>query len=256
MSDDRATPGEQARWTPAGRWRALVGLPAATHGPLPQLLVLMTVTTGLVDAYSYLVLGHVFVANMTGNVVFLAFAIAGAGGFSIAASLLALGAFALGARCGGALIARFGGHRSRLLAVASTVQAVLVVAAMATSFAVGSVGSGARYGLIALLGLAMGIQNAAVRKLGVPDLTTTVLTLTITGIAADSSVTQGPGSRLGRRGLSVLSMFIGALAGALLVVHDHRSVDLVLTVATVVSVAVLAAARWRDDGDWTKPTAS
>ena len=41
------------------------------HGPLPPLLVGMTIVTGLVDAFSYLVLGHVFVANMTGNVVFL-----------------------------------------------------------------------------------------------------------------------------------------------------------------------------------------
>ena len=43
------------------------------HGLLPPLLLGMTVVTGLVDAFSYLTLGHVFVANMTGNVVFLAF---------------------------------------------------------------------------------------------------------------------------------------------------------------------------------------
>ena len=66
------------------------------HGPLPPLLVAMTLVTGLVDAFSYLVLGHVFVANMTGNVVFLAFALAGASGFSILASLVALCSFVLG----------------------------------------------------------------------------------------------------------------------------------------------------------------
>src|SRR5687768_2511195 len=66
-------------------------VPAADdpHGPLPLLLLALTVVTGLVDAFSYLVLGHVFVANMTGNVVFLGFALAGAKGFSISASLLA-----------------------------------------------------------------------------------------------------------------------------------------------------------------------
>ncbi|HEY7430314.1 MAG TPA: DUF1275 family protein [Streptosporangiaceae bacterium] len=47
------------------------------YGPLPPLLVAMTMVTGLVDAFSYLVLGHVFVANMTGHVVFLAFALIG-----------------------------------------------------------------------------------------------------------------------------------------------------------------------------------
>jgi Protein of unknown function (DUF1275) len=73
------------------------------HGPLPALLVAMTLVTGLVDAFSYLVLGHVFVANMTGNVVFLAFALAGAPGFSIFASLVALGTFVLGSLGGGSL---------------------------------------------------------------------------------------------------------------------------------------------------------
>ena len=56
----------------------------AAHGPLPPLLVSMTLVTGLVDAFSYLLLGHVFVANMTGNIAFLGFALAGAPGFSIA----------------------------------------------------------------------------------------------------------------------------------------------------------------------------
>src|SRR6476661_2081834 len=61
-----------------------------SHGPLPVLLVGLTVVTGLVDAFSYLRLGHVFVANMTGNVVFLGFGLAGAGDVSIVASLLAI----------------------------------------------------------------------------------------------------------------------------------------------------------------------
>ena len=69
-------------------------------GPLPPLLVGLTVVTGLVDAFSYLLLGHVFVANMTGNVVFLGFAVAGASGFSIAASLVALVSFASRVRVG------------------------------------------------------------------------------------------------------------------------------------------------------------
>jgi hypothetical protein len=70
-------------------------------GPLPPLLVVMTVVTGVVDAVSYLALGHVFVANMTGNVVFLGFALAGADGLSVPASLVALAAFLCGAAAGG-----------------------------------------------------------------------------------------------------------------------------------------------------------
>src|SRR6202042_1758817 len=84
-----------------GAWETLVPQPESRHGPLPPLLVAMTLVTGLVDAFSYLVLGHVFVANMTGNVVFLAFALVGVAGFSIWASAAALVAFALGALAGG-----------------------------------------------------------------------------------------------------------------------------------------------------------
>jgi uncharacterized membrane protein YoaK (UPF0700 family) len=72
-----------------------------SHGPLPLLLLGLTVVTGLVDAFSYLRLGHVFVANMTGNVIFLGFALAGVGEISIVASLLAILAFAIGATLGG-----------------------------------------------------------------------------------------------------------------------------------------------------------
>ena len=75
----------------------LVPRPGGRHGPLPPLLLGLTVVTGLVDAFSYLVLGHVFVANMTGNVVFLGFALVGAPGFSIGASAVAL--VVLLARC-------------------------------------------------------------------------------------------------------------------------------------------------------------
>ncbi len=69
----------------------------------PYILLGMTATTGIVDAVSLLALGHVFTANMTGNIVFLGFAIAGAPGFSIPRSSMALMAFLLGAAAGGRL---------------------------------------------------------------------------------------------------------------------------------------------------------
>src|SRR6201999_405107 len=91
------------------------------HGPLPPLLVSMTLVTGLVDAFSYLVLGHVFVANMTGNVVFLGFALAGAPGFSIGASLAAMAAFAVGALVSGRLGSWHRDHRGRLHSSAAAI---------------------------------------------------------------------------------------------------------------------------------------
>src|SRR5437867_4505398 len=57
-------------------WPTIVSSAEDPHGPLSPLLLRLTVVTGLVDAFSYLVLGRVFVANMTGNVVFLGFALA------------------------------------------------------------------------------------------------------------------------------------------------------------------------------------
>ena len=173
-------------------------------GPLPPLLVALTFVTGLVDAFSYLLLGHVFVANMTGNVVFLGFAVAGASGFSIAASLVALVSFGAGSVVGGRIVQRFGHHRGRHVAVATVTQGLLLVVSMILAL-IGAqpFGSGMRYALIVFLAAAMGVQNSSVRRLGVPDLTTTVLTLTVTGIGADSALGGGEGSKSGRRLVSV-----------------------------------------------------
>src|SRR5947199_8135144 len=109
------------------------------HGPLPALMLVLTVLTGVVDAVSILALGRVFVANMTGNVVFVGFALAGAAGFSLSASLAALAGFVLGARAGGRLIGRYGRDRARLLAVGCGVELVFVAAALTVTAASGSV---------------------------------------------------------------------------------------------------------------------
>ena len=234
--------------------RTLVPGADERHGPLPPLLVGLTVVTGLVDAFSYLVLGHVFVANMTGNVVFLGFALAGAPGFSITASLSALAAFWVGALIGGAVSSRRAGHRGRLLASATGLQVVLCAVAVLLAVLAGSdVGAAYRYPLIGLLAVAMGLQNAAARRLSVPDLTTTVLTLTITGTAADSAVAGGKGSSAGRRTISVGSMFAGALVGALLVVHVRIYLALVAALAVLVAVALVAATSLRSQAPWVRP---
>lgn len=199
------------------------------HGPLPALLLVLTVITGLVDAVSYLTLGHVFVANMTGNVVFLGFAVAGATDFSIPASIVAIGAFLVGALTGGRLGASTGHHRGRFLAIASYIQIGLVGAALTASILMIDTDTGfGRYALIVLLALAMGLQNATARRLGVPDLTTTVLTLTLTGIAADSPLARGANPNPGRRLLATATMFLGAAIGAFLIFHVGVSAVLAL----------------------------
>jgi len=211
------------------------------HGPLPPLLVSMTFVTGLVDAFSYLVLGHVFVANMTGNVVLLGFALVGAPGFSIVASVVAIASFGLGSAAGGRVGARFSDQRGRHLSVATFLQAACLAAGVILAALSRSAPSaGYRYALIVVLATAMGIQNATARKLTVPDLTTTVLTLTITGIAADGRIGGGRESRAGRRLVAVGTMLGGAVVGAAFIVH-HESV-FPLLVALLVALGVSTAA--------------
>jgi uncharacterized membrane protein YoaK (UPF0700 family) len=231
----------------------LLPRPGGRHGPLPPLLVGLTVVTGLVDAFSYLVLGHVFVANMTGNVVFLAFALVGAPGFSIAASLVALMSFWSGALIGGRVGARCGQHRGRLLATAASLQGAFLVAALVVATVSGSpVSSAFRYPLIVSLALAMGLQNATARRLAVPDLTTTVLTLTITGIAADTAG-GGAGSTNGRRVVSVSAMIAGAVVGASFVLHVAIALPLVTALVVLVAVVATALVRGRTDAPWVHP---
>jgi uncharacterized membrane protein YoaK (UPF0700 family) len=227
------------------------------HGPLPPLLVSMTLVTGLVDAFSYLVLGHVFVANMTGNVVLLGFALAGTPGFSIAASLAAMAAFAVGALIGGRLSARQRDHRDRLHSFAGAAQVVfLAVAVVLAVIADVPPTAGYRYALIAALGICMGIQNAAARAIAVPDLTTTVLTLTITGIAADSKLAGGPGSRAGRRLVPVVAMLAGALLGAALI-RDARPYDaLAIALAVIGLGAAVSYLTGRTNPAWIHPLAA
>ena len=223
------------------------------QGPLPPLLVLMTLVTGLVDAFSYLVLGHVFVANMTGNVVLLGFALVGAPGFSIAASLAAIAAFGVGALVGGKVGSRFARNRGQLFSTAAAIQAVFLVSGVVlAALSTNPLTAGVRYSVIVVLAIAMGIQNAGARKLAVPDLTTTVLTMTITGVAADSHVAGGQGSKAARRLIAIAAMLLGAVIGATLVLHALIAYP--LAIALVVTVFA-AAASWmlaRSSADWVR----
>ncbi len=76
--------------------------------------------------------------------------------------------------------------------------------------------------------MAMGIQNATARQLAVPDLTTTVLTLTLTGLAEDSPLGTGRGTPPWRRLASVVAMLLGAFVGAALLLHASVTTALVL----------------------------
>jgi uncharacterized membrane protein YoaK (UPF0700 family) len=205
--------------------------------PLTRTLLVLTFTTGLVDAVSYLGLGHVFTANMTGNVVLLGFGIAGSGGLPVVAPLVSLAAFLLGAGCGGLLALRLADRHPRHLGAAVAIE-VSLIAVAGIMAAAADVRAGAFSGdtLIALLAFAMGVRNATVRRIAVPDLTTTVLTMTLTGLAADSPPLGGTGKGSTRRAAAVLTMLIGALTGALLL-----KTSLVLPLASAAALTTLTA---------------
>jgi uncharacterized membrane protein YoaK (UPF0700 family) len=201
--------------------------PEASAPLLRPVLIGLTAVTGLVDAVSYLGLGHVFTANMTGNVALLGFALAGAPGLSAIGSAAALLSFLAGAVLAGRLVRGSSGTplnrwTSRAFA---TEAALFALAALATSL-------GSVYPMIVLTAAAMGLRSATVRNIGIPDLTTTVLTMTLAGLAADSSLAGGDNRNWKIRAAAVAALLAGAAAGALLV---RISVAGALAVCTAMS---------------------
>lgn len=246
--------------------RSLVAHPA--YGPLPALLLILTVVTGVVDSISILALGRVFVANMTGNVVFAGFAVAGAPGFSLGASLFALAGFLIGAALGGRMTAKVGHDRALHLRSATVSEFALLAVALIVAAAFGgpaaihgtlhlatgtaTFGTGIMDALAALLAVAMGIQNALARKLAVPDLTTTVLTMTLTGIGQDSRTGHRGHVTLSRRVLVVATMLAGGVVGAELVLNVGTIAPLGLATVLLAIVAGGGAVAARHQGEWRK----
>ncbi len=204
-------------------------------------LITMTVVTGFVDAVSYLGLGHVFTANMTGNVVLMAFALARGGGLSFLHSFVSLASFMTGAVVGGRLARSMKrSPRQRWLLCAGTIESVMLFAAAFTAlhFDVKTQAPEARlYGMILLTAIAMGLRTATVRALGIPDITTTVLTTTVTELAADSPLAGGNHPRTGRRIASVLAMFGGAALGTLLL-HYGLTLPLIVGATCILAATV------------------
>jgi uncharacterized membrane protein YoaK (UPF0700 family) len=213
--------------------------------PLTLALLALTFASGMVDAVSYLGLDRVFTANMTGNVVLLGFGIAGSGGLPILAPIISLGSFVLGAGIGGLLGTKFGQQHLLHVGAAWILQATLLTCATILAAAVHPrAGSVSRDVVIGTLALAMGVQTATARRLAVPDLPTTVVTQTLTGLVADSRLFGGSGKGTTRRGSAVAAMLGGAVIGALLL-----KASLVLALALtgglilLVQIAYLPAAR-------------
>ena len=200
---------EAAQPAPATGARAPVAVDL--NAPLPRALLALTFSTGLIDAASFLGLGRVFSANMTGNVVLLGFGIAGARGLPTISPLIAAATFVAGAGLGGLVVRRFAEPTRAFVAIVAA--ETLIAGAGAVLAASVHVRANTAYSdtIVALLALAMGARSASVRSLGVPDLSTTVLTMTLTGLTADSRLAGFVAGCLFRRAtyLSVTIALVG-----------------------------------------------
>ena len=221
--------------------------PTLSRGIAPWLhisFVVATFVTGVVDAVSYLGLGHVFSANMTGNVVLLGFALGHTPGLSVTRSLIARGGALVGGLCGGWLERSFR-PRSRRSWIVSAALSELALLCVSTLVAVSchqrdGLSNTAALSLIALTALAMGIRNSTVRHMGVTDITTTVLTLTIAGLSSESTIAGGKNPNWVGRVAAIVAMLAGAFAGALLT-HVSLALALGTAAAGIACAAVLHA---------------
>ena len=205
-------------------------------------LLLLTFATGLVDAVSVLFLGHVFVANMTGNVIFLGFWFVPHSGIDMGAALVSFGSFVVGTIISG----RFARHLDRdvrewlTVAMGTEVILLLTLSVLAGTGVLQYQGRG-RLVLIAGLAVTFGAQAATARQFGIQELSTTVLTSTIVGLGVDSRLAGGSGQRERLRYGTVLTMLAGAATGATL---TRFAVAPVIGLAAFLVAASLAVFRF------------
>ena len=178
-------------------------------------LLLLTFATGIVDAVSVLALGHVFVANMTGNIIFMGFWFVPHSGVDLTAAIVAFVSFLAGTVLLGRLARHIDSDARLWLTVAFGVE-VVVLLTLSILAGVGVLNYHDNTKLILIAGLAMafGSQHATARQFGIQELSTTVLTSTVVALGFDSRLAGGTGHREKLRYGVVVTMCGGAVAGA------------------------------------------
>jgi len=210
-------------------------------------LLLLTFATGIVDAVSVLVLGHVFVANMTGNVIFLGFWFVPHSGVDLTAAIVAFVSFLAGTVLGGRLARHIDSEVRLWLTVALGVEVlVLLTLSILAGTGVLNYHDNTKLILIAGLALTFGSQNATARQFGIQELSTTVLTSTIVGLGFDSRLAGGTGHREKLRYSVVVTMCAGALVGASMTRFTVAPVIALAAVVVAVAAAIFGFGRSQD----------
>ncbi|MEM6105363.1 YoaK family protein [Mycobacterium sp. 050272] len=180
-------------------------------------LLLLTFATGLADSISILVLGHVFVANMTGNVVFLGFWLAPRTSIDLTAVSVALPTFVTTTILSGRL-QRYFGERARpwITTVLATEILLLLTLSILAGAGVLHYHDNTKLIMIGFLTVTFGLQHSSARQFGIQELSTTVLTSTIVSLGLDSRLSGGTGERQKLRFSVIFTMCAGAFLGATL----------------------------------------
>jgi uncharacterized membrane protein YoaK (UPF0700 family) len=165
---------------------------------------------------------------MTGNVVFFGVALTGAGLAKTEATVVALLAFAVGAALAGQLRLLRSSKAVLVMRRMLVVEIAFVAAATIAALLLGVDSDRDRLIVVAILAIALGLQNATVHALAIPDLTTTVVTQQLSGIGAEALNVEAARDRLARRTAALAAMLAGAIVAALLI---RSSVELALAVA-------------------------
>jgi uncharacterized membrane protein YoaK (UPF0700 family) len=221
------------------------------HGPLAGILILLTVVAGDVDATSILRIDHVFVANVTGNVIFIGLALVGARGFSFTAPFLVLVSFLFGAAMSARVLLRRTTHRGRMVHAACVVQLgdLLIVTVF---FAIeGHPDADARFALLVVLALAMGAKSALARAVNVPGLTSAVVTTTLTGLATDAALGSWRSADFTARAMAAVALLVGAIAGGALAVTTYIWCPLALATALTLVATWWSRRASNSSQEWT-----
>ncbi|HTZ14518.1 MAG TPA: YoaK family protein [Mycobacterium sp.] len=201
-------------------------------------LLLLTFATGMVDAISVLILGHVFVANMTGNIIFLGFWFVPRTGFDLPAAVVAFVGFLAGTVIGGRLARHLGARTRRWVTTSLGIEVVVLIAlSILAGTGVLSYQTNTRLLLIVGLAITFGIQNATARQFGIQELSTTVLTSTVVGIGVDSRLAGGTDRRGKIRYGVIIAMAGGAIVGATM--SRFTVAPVFTTAAAVVGISLL-----------------
>lgn len=223
-----------------------------TERPWPEreytaALLVLTAATGAIDGVSYLALDRVFTGNMTGNVLFIGFGLVGVPGIPVLNNAVALLAFMLGAVVGSRLTRRGAGSVrlpvSSLVLLACGTGLVLVLAA--GWIAIGRIGVPVMIVITGFLALLLGAQAAAVKHVGIRDLSTVVVTMTMVNLSADSRIAGGVGASWLRRVAAIVAMGLGALGAAAITLHAGGGAYALLLAGVTMAVGTVLMVRAR-----------